>query len=121
MHRSLVCLSLLALVGCQSGLGPVTVISGRWTGWGLEHGLTLDLVQHGSAVSGTGSSWAFINPPIADYMIAGTYEFPSVTLTLTSHDTVVSQFTGTVVDGNHMIRVQRFGDFSDTLRLTRHP
>ena len=119
MKRFLVGLSLLAIVSCQNGLGPVADISGKWTGSRVEYSLTLDLVQQGPSVSGTGNSWAFIYPPTAEYTITGTYEFPRVTLTLTSNDTVVSQFTGTVVDGSHMIRVQRFGDFSDTLRLTR--
>ena len=119
MKRRLVCLSLLALASCQNGLGPVTDISGTWVGAGLEHSLTLNLVQQGSSVRGTGSSWGFIYPPTHEYTITGTYSIPHVTLTLTSDDSIVSPFTGTLLDAHHMLSVRRFGAFSDTLRLTK--
>jgi len=119
MHRPLVCISLFALVSCQNGLGPVTDISGTWTGSRVEYRLTLDLVQQGSSVSGTGHSWGFINPPTHDYTIVGTYSFPHLTLVLNSGDTLFTQFTGKVVDAKHMLRVQVFQDLSDTLTFTR--
>lgn len=119
MKSALVSLSLLALVSCQNGLGPVADISGTWTGSRVEYHLTLDLVQQGSSVRGTGNSWAFIYPSTHEYTVTGTYSLPNVTLTLTSDDSVVSQFTGTVLDARHLIRVQNFGDWSDTLTFTR--
>lgn len=119
MKPVLVGLSLFALVSCQSGLGPAADISGTWFGSGLEHSLTLNLVQQGTTVQGTGNSWGFISPPTHQYSITGSYALPTVTLTLTREDTTVSQLTGTVVDSRHMISVQRIGAFSDTLRLTR--
>ena len=119
MKRPLVSLSLLALVCCQSGLGPVGDISGTWTGSRVEYRLTLDLVQQDSSVSGTGNSWGFINPPTHEYTVTGRYALPRVTLTLTSDDSVASTFTGTVLDAHHMIRVQNVGDWSDTLTFTR--
>ena len=119
VKRPLVCLSLLALASCQNGLGPVADISGTWTGSRVEYSLTLDLVQQGASVNGTGHSSSNIYPPTTEYSVAGTYSFPHVALTLTSNDTVVSHVTGVVLDAHHMIRVQAFSDFSDTLTLTR--
>ena len=119
MQRTLVGLSLLTLVSCQNGLGPVGDISGTWTGSRVEYRLTLDLVQQGTVVRGRGDSWGFINPPTHEYTVTGTYSLPNVTLTLTRDDSIVSQFAGTVLDARHMIRVQNFGGWSDTLTFTR--
>jgi hypothetical protein len=119
MRRSFVSLSLLALVSCNNGLGPAADISGTWTASRVEYRLTLDLVQQGSSVSGTGDSWGFINPPNHQYTVTGTYALPTATLTLTRDDSVVSVFTGTVLDAHRMIRVQSFGDSSDTLTFRR--
>ena len=117
--RSLVCLSLGVLVGCMNGTGPAADVSGRWVASQLEFSLTLDLVQDGTSVRGTGTSWGFINPPVHAYTIAGTYSRPSLTLTLTRDDTVHSSVTGIVRDANHMLGVRTIAGFSDTLIFAR--
>ena len=115
MPRMLVFLSLGVLVGCQDGVGPFGDISGTWRANRVEYSLTLVLVQRGSSVTGTGDSWAFVNPPTATYAVAGTYVFPRLTLTLTGSDSTASQLTATIKDARHMIGVQHVGTFADTL------
>jgi hypothetical protein len=119
-NRTLVCLSLGVLLGCMNGTGPAEDVSGQWVASRVEFNLTLDLVQEGTSVRGSGTSWAFIYAPTRSYTIAGAYSRPSLTLTLTRDDTVHSSLTGTVRDANHMLGVLTSGGrFSDTLTYVR--
>jgi hypothetical protein len=119
MRRTLVCLALAVLLGCMNGTGPAPDVSGRWFANRPEFSLTLDLLQLGTSVHGTGNSWGFILPPTHSYTIAGTYSRPSLTLTLIREDSLLSSITGTVRDANHMQVVQTIGAFSDTLTFAR--
>jgi hypothetical protein len=118
-QRALVLLSLAALLGCMDGTGPAEDVSGRWMASHVESSLTLDLVQTGTAVRGTGNSWGFILPPTHSYTIAGTYSRPSLSLTLTRDDSTLAFLHLRVRDATHMISVPTSGGSTDTLTFVK--
>jgi hypothetical protein len=119
MRGSVVCLSLGVLLGCGNGLDPAGGVTGKWAASRVEFSSTLELLQFSSSVSGTGSTWSFIYPPTTTFSIAGTYSRPHLELTFSNNGTVISHFTGTVQDANHLIGVETRSAGSDTSMYVR--
>jgi|GraSoiStandDraft_55_1057291.scaffolds.fasta_scaffold15350_4 hypothetical protein len=119
MRTSVVCLSLGVLLGCGNGLSPAGGVTGKWTASRVELSSTLELLQFGGSVSGTGSTTSFIFPPTTTFSIAGTYSRPHLELTFSNNGTVISHFTGTVQDATHMTGVETSGGGTDTLIYVR--
>ncbi len=96
MRLFIVRLSLGVLLGCGNGLSPAGGVTGKWMASLLEGSSTLELLQFGGSVSGTGNTTSFIFPPTTTFSIAGTYSRPHLELTFSNNGTVISHFTGTV-------------------------
>jgi hypothetical protein len=101
------------------GLGVVDDWRKKWAASRVEFSSTLQLLQFGGSVIGSGSTWSFIYPPTTTFSIAGTYSRPHLELTFSNNGTVISHFTGTVQDATHMIGVETAGGGSDTLIYVR--
>ena len=87
----------MVLSGCLDGAGPAAEVSGVWTASAGPFGMTLELVQRGEAVTGTGASYAFSSPTSVTFAIAGTYSAPHLALTFTRDTLLLAEFDGTVV------------------------
>jgi hypothetical protein len=80
--------------------------------------MTLNLVEHGTTVTGTGTSWAFIYPPTRQFSVAGSYSRPDLRLTFADDSGVIRGFTARVEDLRHMLGVENLAESEYGLR---HP
>jgi hypothetical protein len=122
MRRNLVWILLGFLVSCTNGLGPAADVSGAWTTSRVEFSMTLNLVEHGTTVTGSGTSWAFIYPPTRQFSVAGSYSRPDLRLTFADDSGVIRGFTARVEDMRHMLGVETLpsgNTASDTLLFVR--
>lgn len=120
MRAGQLCAVLGILAACTSAVGPAPDVAGVWEASRVEFSLTLNLVQQGATVSGTATSQAFINPPVRQFVVGGSYSLPRLTLTLTGDSGVAASFTGTVQDERHMVGVETFsGGGNDSLSFVR--
>jgi hypothetical protein len=89
-------LPLAALLGCGETTAPAVDLSGTWLATQVEASTTVTLIQNGTAVTGSGTYWRFINPPSGTLTIRGTYSAPELTLTFRYDDGRTSEYTGVV-------------------------
>jgi hypothetical protein len=85
MNMRFVALALAAITACggEANTSPKQTVDGQWIGTIGSQDITLNLVQSGSAVSGSGT---ITNTPTGTraLSIAGAYTPPSIAVTLSS-------------------------------------
>lgn len=120
--RSLIpCLACFALLGCAASEAPLpSDISGTWLATAVESGTTLHLTQSGTAITGMGTWFRFINPPTGTLTVTGTYIRPHAVLTLQYDNGLTTQFTAAVTDASHLAGVEVFpAGATDSLTFVR--
>ena len=121
LHRlGLLALAAGTLAACDDGLAPVADLSGEWVATRVESSVELDLAQHGTRVSGTGTWQKFINPPSGNLAADGTYLDNRLSLALRYDDGQTSRYTAVVVDPDHMVGSETYdGGATDSLTFVK--
>jgi len=125
--RRLVCsLAVLTLTACGDASGPGVSVTGHWSGQVLDlphqASVSLDLVQTGTTVTGTGT-WieGGIQVPAT---LNGTYTTPNLVATLTQSPSGRTLVTWTAVHSNNTLSgpANDGGNYSDAaMALVRPP
>jgi len=104
MRRASMFSVLLLLFGCGNGLGPANDLSGTWAATYPFPGSSLDLnlTQTGAGITGTGT-YQMEAGSGGTLQVVGTYQRPSVNLTLHFDFGQDQAYVGTVRDGSRII------------------
>jgi hypothetical protein len=87
-------------------------VAGQWHGTSLDLGLTFDLQEGGTAVSGEGTMTEEGLTNDSRYTVSGTYQRPQLTLTFTG-----MVYQGRVVEGSFQCNYNSLGGCGGTLHL----
>ena len=87
-------------------------VAGQWHGVSVDLGLTFDLEQVGTAVSGGGTMTEEGRTNDSRYTVSGTYQRPQLTLTFTG-----MVYQGRVVEGSFQGNYNSLGGCGGTLHL----
>jgi len=95
-RRIAIALIALSVLGCGSdSLAPVTTVDGEWYGVQNGYSLSLSLTQT-PAGAVTGTALVAGTSGVADATVSGTFNFPSLFLTITPPNFEPFIYTGTM-------------------------
>ena len=103
MRRASVLPILLLLFGCRNGLGPANDLSGTWAATFSFPGssLVLNLSQHRLSIAGSGT-YVMEAGGAGTLQVDGSYQRPSLSLSLHYGNGYDQTYIGTVQDGAHI-------------------
>jgi hypothetical protein len=106
----------LALVACDSTLGPVLTLDGYWSGTTPGYQVSVTLTQKDTVVTGTGIVLGAGGS--AQFNVAGKMVSRQVTLTLTNPVYTPTEFTGTLSTTEAVIEGRLNGSGFENVSIT---
>jgi hypothetical protein len=116
--RHMAALALIALAACGGSTEPKPApwYDGTWSGTTGGQTITLDMIENGGAVTGTGT---ITGTPTRALTVAGTYSAPTLVVTLTAGLAPAVSLRGTVNGATMAATLTGSGFTGEGITMTR--